>query len=71
MLVMLAITLLLTPKLSATNLCIQCVSSFVIGLRDQIADVLMAEGETNATDMHELDCTAGESKLLLVIRRPY
>ena len=56
------ITLLLTPKLSATNLCVQNVSSFIFGLRDQIADILMAEGETNALNMQELDCTVGESK---------
>ena len=62
MLVMLTIiTLSLTPKVSATTLCVQNVSSFTIGLRDEIAGVLL-EG-TNTTDTYEFDCTVGESKL--------
>ena len=63
MLVMLTIITLLAPRFSAT-MCVQEVSNFVIGLRDEIADVsLMPEGGTHATDTYKLDCTVGESKL--------
>ena len=64
MLVMLIIvTLLLTPKFCATTLCVKNVSNFTIGLRRRIADVLMSKGGTNTTNTHELNCAVGESKM--------
>ena len=68
MLVMLTIiTPLLTSKFSATNcLCIQNVSNFTIGLRDRIAGVLMPMGGANTADMHKLDCTVGNSRLIIL-----
>ena len=73
MLVMITIiTLLLTPKFSATILCVENVANFTIELQRRIADVLMSKGAMNTTDTYELDYTVGESKLLLlVIRRCY
>ena len=63
MLVMLIITLLLAPSFSAA-LCVQNdVAKFTIGLRDEIAGVLMPKGGINTADMYKLNCTAGESKL--------
>ena len=60
-------TLLLMSKLSATTFCVQNVSIFTIELQRRIADVLMSKGGTNTAGTHELDCTVGESKLLLLL----